>query len=76
MFRFNCRDLFRFTDGVFCSAEKAKLEKTHATALKREQDEVTSLRTQLAEINDAHKIEMEHAISEIKTHRACCPALS
>ena len=56
--------MFRFADEVFCSAEKAKLEKTHATALKREQDEVTSLKTQLAEISDAHKIEMEHAISE------------
>ena len=56
--------MFRIADRVSCSAEKAKLEETHATALKREQDEVASLKTQLAEINDAHKIEMEHATSE------------
>ena len=40
------------------------MEKAHAAALKREQDEVASLKIQLAEINDAHKIEMEHATSE------------
>ena len=32
--------------------------------LKREQDEVASLKTQLAKISDAHKTEMEHATSE------------
>ena len=45
-------------------AEKAKLEKTHATALKRAEDEVVTLRDQLAEITDSHKVEMEQAASE------------
>ena len=48
--------MFRITDEVFCSADKTKLEKNHATALKQAEDEVATLRNQLAEINDAHKI--------------------
>ena len=56
--------MFRFTDRVSCSAEKAKLEKTHATALKREQDEVATLKNQLAEIAESHKTEMDQAASE------------
>ena len=56
--------MFRFDDGVFCSAEKAKLEETHAQALKREQDEVTNLKSQLADIAESHKAEMDQAASE------------
>ena len=59
-----CWYVFRFTDEVFCSAEKAKLEKDHATALKREQDEVAALKSQLADIAESHKVEMEQAASE------------
>ena len=40
------------------------MEKTHATALKREQDEVTTLKIQLAEIAESHKAEMDHAASK------------
>ena len=40
------------------------MEETHATALKREQDEVASLKTQLADIAESHKVEMEQAASE------------
>ena len=56
--------MFRIFDVVFCSADKAKAEKNHATALKQAEDEVATLKSQLAEINDAHKIEMEHVTSE------------
>ena len=38
--------------------------KTHATALKQEHDEVATLKTQLAEISESHKTEMENAASE------------
>ena len=64
MFRFNCCNLFRFADRVSCSAEKDKMEKAHATALKREQHEVATLKSQLTEISEAHKVEMEHVTSE------------
>ena len=47
-----------------CPAEKEEMMKTHAAALKREQDEVATLKTQLAEINESHKAEMNHAASE------------
>ena len=40
------------------------MAKTHATALKREQDEVATLKNQLAEISESHKAEMEQAASE------------
>ena len=51
-------------DRICCSAEKAKLEKTHASALKRSEEEVASLKSQLADITEAHKTEMEQAASE------------
>ena len=56
--------MFRITDKVFCSADKAKLEENHATALKRAEDEVAALKSQLAEIAESHKVEMEQAASE------------
>ena len=56
--------VFRFADEVLCSAEKAKLEETHAEALKREKDEVTNLKSQLAEIAGSHKAEMDQVASE------------
>ena len=40
------------------------MEKAHATALKREQEEVATLKTQLAEISEAHKVEMGQAVLE------------
>lgn len=40
------------------------MEKAHALALKREQDEVASLKTQLSEITEARKVEREQAASE------------
>ena len=55
---------FRICNRVLCLAEKDELVKTHATALKREQDEVATLKTRLAEINEAHKTEMDHAALE------------
>ena len=48
----------------FCSADKEKMEKAHAVALKHEKDEVANLKTQLSEIAEAHKVEMEQATSE------------
>ena len=54
----------RFPDRISSSAEKEELTKSHAAALKREQDEVAMLRTQLAEISESHKIEMEQAATE------------
>ena len=59
--------VFRSADEVLCSAEKAKLEETHAEALKREKrekDEVTNLKSQLAEIAGSHKAEMDQVASE------------
>ena len=53
-----------FADRVFCSVEKTKLEKAHAIALKRSEDEVATLKSQLADITEAHKTEMEQAASE------------
>ena len=40
------------------------MAKTHAAALKREHDEVATLKTQLAEISKSHKTDMENATSE------------
>ena len=59
-FGFKCCDLFRVPDRVSRSAEKEEL----AASLKREQDEVSTLKTQLAEITESHKDEMDHAASE------------
>ena len=56
--------MFRICDVVFCSADKAKLEKNHATALKQAEDEVAALKSQLADIAESHKVEMEQAASE------------
>ena len=46
------------------SAKKEELVKMHAAAPKREQDEVAALKTQLSEISESHKTEMENAASE------------
>ena len=48
------------SDRILCTAEKAKL----ADQLKQEQAEASTLKTQLTDIAEAHKIEMEHAASE------------
>ena len=48
------------SDRISCAAEKAKL----ADQLKQEQAEVSTLKTQLTDISESHKIEMEHAASE------------
>ena len=40
------------------------MEKAHATAIKQAEDEVAALKSQLAEIADSHKVEMEEAASE------------
>ena len=48
------------SDRILCAAEKAKL----ADQLKQEQAEASTLKTQLTDIAEAHKIEMEHAASE------------
>ena len=50
----------QFSDRVSRAAEKEKL----ADKLKREQAEVSTLKTQLTDISDSHKVEMEHAASE------------
>ena len=60
--RFWC--VFRLADRVFCSAEKAKLEETHAAALKTEQDKVATLTKQLADLAEARKVETEQAATE------------
>ena len=52
--------MFRISDRVPCSAEKEVL----AAKLKREQDEVSTLKTQLAKITESHKAEMDHVASE------------
>ena len=48
----------------FRSADKEKMEKAHATAIKEAEEEVAALKSQLVEIADAHKVEMEQAASE------------
>ena len=60
----NYRDAFRICDGVMRSAEKEEMVKMHVVALKREQDEIATLKTQLAEISESHKTEMENDASE------------
>ena len=52
--------MFRFSDLVSRVAEKEKL----ADKRKREQAEVSTLKTQLTDISESHKVEMEHAASE------------
>ena len=44
--------------------KKEEMMKTHAAALKREQDEVATLKTRLAEMAESHRAEMSHAASE------------
>ena len=39
------------------------MAKTHATVLKREQDEVATLKLQLSEINKSHKAQLDRAAS-------------
>ena len=48
------------SDRISCAAEKAKL----ADQLKQEQAEVSTLKTQLTDVSESHKVEMEHAASE------------
>ena len=48
------------SDRISCAAEKVKL----ADQLKQEQAEVSTLKTQLTDISESHKVEMEHAASE------------
>ena len=52
--------MFRISDRVSRSAKKEEL----ATKLKREQDEVSTLKTQMADLAESHKVEMDHAASE------------
>ena len=59
-FGFKCCAMFRIPDRVSRSAEKEEL----AATLKREQDEVSTLKTQLANIDESHQAAMEHAASE------------
>ena len=56
--------VFRLADKAFCSAEKTKLEETHAVALKLEQDKVATLTKQLADLAESRKVEMEQAAKE------------
>ena len=56
--------MFRIANRVSCPAEKANLEESRAIALKQAEDEVATLKSQLAEIAEAHKAEMEQAASE------------
>ena len=48
------------SDRISCAAEKVKL----ADQLKQEQAEVSTLKTQLTDISESHKVETEHAVSE------------
>ena len=59
-FGYKCLNVFRMPDRVSRAAEKEEL----AVQLKREQAEVSTLKTQLTEISESHKVEMEHAASE------------
>ena len=59
-FGFKCCVVFRIPDRFSRSTEKGEL----AAALKREQDEVAALKTQLHEISESHKTEMDQATSK------------
>ena len=57
---------FGLSNRIMCPAEKEEMAKTHAAALKQEQDQVATLRLQLDEINKSHKAQLERAAS-VKT---------
>ena len=48
------------SDRISCAAEKVKL----ADQVKQEQAEVSILKTQMSDISESHRVEMEHAFSE------------